>query len=95
VYLMISTYLVPLDEVDRLRNQHLSFLDALEQRGLVVSAGRQDPPAGGVVILDVASEAEAFEVMAQDPYVLANAAEYRATGFTPSRGVLKDLGQRR
>jgi len=95
VYLMISTYLVPLDEVDRLRDQHLAFLDTLEQRGLVVSAGRQDPPAGGVVILDVAGEAEAVEVMAQDPYVLAGAAEYRATGFTPSRGVLKDLGQAR
>ena len=95
MYLMISTYLVPLDEVDRLRDQHLAFLDTLEQRGLVVSAGRQDPPAGGVVILDVASEAAAFEAMAQDPYVLAKAAEYRATGFTPSRGVLKDLGQHR
>lgn len=90
MYLMISTYLVPLDEVDRLRGQHLAFLDTLEQRGLMVAAGRQDPPAGGVVILDVASEAAAFETMAQDPYVLASAAEYRATGFTPSRGVLKD-----
>jgi uncharacterized protein YciI len=87
---MISTYLVPLDEVDRLRDQHLAFLDTLEQRGLMVAAGRQDPPAGGVVILDVAGEAQAFETMAQDPYVLAGAAQYRATGFTPSRGVLKD-----
>ena len=90
MYLMISTYLVPLDEVDRLRDQHLAFLDTLEQRGLVISAGRQDPPAGGVVLLDVATEAEAFEVMALDPYALAGAAEYRATGFTPSRGILKD-----
>ena len=95
MYLMISTYLVPLDEVDRLRDQHLAFLDTLEERGLVVSAGRQDPPAGGVVILDVASEAEALETMSRDPYVLADAAEYRATGFTPARGILKDLGQPR
>jgi len=90
VYLMISTYLAPLAEVDQLRDAHLAFLDTLQERGLVVSAGRQDPPTGGVVILDVASEAEARAVMADDPYVKANAAEYRATGFHPSRGVLQN-----
>jgi len=89
VYLMISTYVVPLDEVDKLQDAHLAFLDSLEERGLVVSAGRQDPPKGGVVILDVASEDEARAVMADDPYVTAKAAEYQPTGFTPSRGVLQ------
>jgi len=91
VYLMISTYLVPLDEVDKLRSDHLAFLDSLQERGLVVSAGRQDPPVGGVVILDVPTEDAAREAMSQDPYVLANAAEYRPIGFLPSRGVLKDF----
>jgi uncharacterized protein YciI len=88
VYLMISTYTVPLEEVDKLRDAHLAFLDAKEAAGLVVSAGRQDPPRGGVVILDVPSEAEAYAVMADDPYVQANVGEYRAVGFNPSRGVL-------
>ena len=87
---MISTYLVSLDEVDKLREDHLAFLDGLQERRLVVSAGRQDPPTGGVVILDVPTEAAAVEAMAQDPYVVNGAAEYRAIGFTPSRGVLKD-----
>lgn len=90
MYLMISTYLKPLTEVDQLRDAHLAFLDTLEERGLVVSAGRQDPPAGGVVILDVASEAEARAAMADDPYLKAEAAEYRAVGFRPTRGVLQN-----
>ena len=90
MYLMISTYTAPLAEVDQLRDAHLAFLDTLEERGLVVSAGRQDPPLGGVVILDVASEAEAHAAMADDPYLRANAAEYRAVGFQPSRGVLRN-----
>jgi uncharacterized protein YciI len=90
VYLMISSYVVPLDEVDKVRADHLAFVDALEERGLVVSAGRQDPPVGGVVILDVPTEAEAQEIMADDPYVLAKVAEYRAVSFLPARGVLKD-----
>ena len=90
MYLMISTYVVPLAEVDQLRDAHLAFLDALEERGLVVSAGRQDPPKGGVVILDVPSEEEAHAVMADDPYVKAKAGVYQATGFNPSRGVLQN-----
>lgn len=89
MYLMISTYTVPLEEVDKLRDAHLAFLDEKESQGLVVSAGRQDPPRGGVVILDVSSEAEAFAVMADDPYVKGNVGEYRAVGFHPSRGALQ------
>ncbi|MEV6842102.1 YciI family protein [Actinoplanes sp. NPDC051411] len=86
---MISTYTVPLEEVDKLRDAHLAFLDEKEAAGLVVSAGRQDPPNGGVVILDVASEAEAFAVMADDPYLKGKVGEYKAVGFNPSRGVLQ------
>lgn len=88
MYLMISTYLAPLAEVDALRDEHLRFLAGLEQRRLVVSAGRQDPPVGGVVILAVASEAEAVALMAEDPYVRAGVARYQAIGWQPSRGVL-------
>ena len=90
MYLMISTYLKPLAEVDAVRDDHLSFLAGLEQRGLVVSAGRQDPPVGGVVILNVDSEAEARALIAEDPYVKAGVAAYTPTGFKPSRGVLAD-----
>jgi len=90
VYLMISNYLKPLDEVDAVREDHLSFLSGLEQRGLVVSAGRQDPPVGGVIIFNVDSEAEAQQLIAEDPYVKAGVAAYTATGFKPSRGILAD-----
>jgi uncharacterized protein YciI len=93
VYVMISTYLVPLAEIDQIREAHWAFLDALEERGLVVSAGRQDPPVGGVVILDVASAEEAVATMAEDPFVKANAAEYKPVGFTPARGIKKAPGR--
>lgn len=89
MYLMISKYLVPLAEVDQLRDDHLAFLDGLEAEGLMVTAGRQNPPAGGVVILNVDDEARAWEIMANDPYVVRGIAEYQATGWVPSRGVLK------
>ncbi|MGA5305562.1 YciI family protein [Nucisporomicrobium flavum] len=85
---MISTYLAPLDEVDKAREDHLAFIAGLEERGLVVSAGRQEPPVGGVILFDVDSEQEAQELIAQDPYVQRGLAEYKPTGWKPTRGVL-------
>jgi len=88
---MISKYSVPIEEVDKYRDDHLAFLDGLESRGLVATAGRQNPPKGGVVILAVETEERARELMADDPYLKAGIAEYTAVGFTPSRGALKDF----
>lgn len=90
MYLMVSTYLAPLDEVDKAREAHMEFLNGLEERGLVVAAGRQDPPVGGVVLLDTATAEEAVEAMAGDPYVQRGLATYVATGWKPTRGVLAD-----
>jgi uncharacterized protein YciI len=86
VYVMISKYLVPLDEVDKARDEHLAFLEGLVQQGKLAIAGRQDPPVGGLLLLDVATEAEARELIADDPYVQRGLAEYTATGFKPSLG---------
>ena len=90
MYLMISTYLVPLDEIAKVRDQHLAFLEVLFAQGTLVAAGRQDPPVGGMVLLDVADEAAAREVLTRDPYVLNGFAEYEARGWSPTVGALKD-----
>ncbi|MGK5679983.1 YciI family protein [Actinoplanes sp. URMC 104] len=87
---MISKYLAPIEQVDEARDAHLAYLDGLEAQGLVVTAGRQNAPTGGVVLLNVDDEARARELIAQDPYVLRGVAEYSAIGWTPSRGALKD-----
>ncbi|SDT73406.1 YciI family protein [Actinoplanes derwentensis] len=88
VYLMISTYLKPLDEVDAARADHLSYLAGLEEAGYSVTAGRIDPPTGGIILLDVDTEAEAQELIAEDPYVQRGLATYAAIGWHPARGAL-------
>ncbi len=85
---MISTYLRPADEIDAARPDHLEWLATVEACGLVALAGRQDPPVGGVVLLDVADVAAAQAVMADDPYVLRGLATYAAIGWLPTRGLL-------
>ncbi|WP_412740935.1 YciI family protein [Krasilnikovia sp. MM14-A1259] len=87
---MISTYLAPLDEIDQARTDHLTFLDELSDSGVLVSSGRQDPPTGGVVLLDAASAEQARDLMANDPYVRRGLARYEPVGWQPTRGVLAD-----
>ena len=88
MFVMISKYLAPLAELDAARPDHAKYLDRLEAAGFVVSAGRQDPPVGGVVIFDVDTADEARELISEDPYVQRGLAEYTPYGFDPSRGVL-------
>jgi uncharacterized protein YciI len=90
VYLMISKYLKPLDEVDAAREDHMAFLSGLEERGLVITAGRQDPAIGGVILFDVDTEAEAVDLIAGDPYVQRGLAAYQPIGWKPTRGLLAD-----
>ncbi|GGN25646.1 uncharacterized protein YciI [Actinoplanes campanulatus] len=88
MYLMISTYLKPLAEVDEARADHLAFVTELEEGGYSVTAGRIDPPTGGIILLDVDTEAEAHELLAKDPYVQRGLASYAAIGWHPARGAL-------
>ncbi|TWG26513.1 YciI family protein [Actinoplanes teichomyceticus] len=87
---MISTYQKPLADVDQARDQHLAYIADLEERGLAVTAGRQEPPTGGIILLDVDTEAQAQELIAQDPYVQQGLATYAAVGWQISRGALAD-----
>lgn len=93
MYLMISKYLVSIDEVAKVRSAHLAFLEGLYARGVLVAAGRQDPPVGGMVLLDVGDEALGHQILADDPYVLNGIAEYTAVGWHPTVGALAGYGK--
>lgn len=95
MFLMISKYLAPAAEVDAARDDHIAYLDDLEARGFVVTAGRQDPPVGGVIVFDVDTEAEARTLIAEDPYVQRGLAEYSPINWKPTRGPLADWARKR
>ena len=88
MFVMISKYLAPLDRMDAARPDHARYLDRLEEAGYVVTAGRQDPPVGGIVVLDVDTADEARALMSEDPYVQGGLAEYEPIGWEPTRGPL-------
>jgi uncharacterized protein YciI len=86
MFVFVSEYQKPLEEVDAVRQEHLEFLAGLNEQGRILISGRRNPPVGGVVVIDADSLEEATAIMAEDPFAKAGVARYEPYEFTPSAG---------
>jgi len=86
VFVFVSEYQRPLEEVDAHREAHLAYLAGLNAQGRLLISGRRVPPVGGVVVLRADSLEEAQAIMAEDPFAKAGVAKYEPIEFTPSAG---------
>lgn len=83
MFIVELTYKVPLSEVDHYMQAHREFLDYHYKQGLFLASGPQKPRVGGILIA-LTQNREALEsVLQQDPYYLAEIANYRLIEFTP------------
>ena len=79
-----SRYTRPLEDVDRVREDHLEWIGEQVAAGRVLAAGRQTPPAGAVILLKGVAREDVPALVAGDPYVVAGVAEYEvAAEFSP------------
>jgi uncharacterized protein YciI len=86
MFVFVSEYQAPLEQVDEHRPAHLEFLAGLNEQGRILISGRRSPPVGGVVVIDADSLEEAQAIMAEDPFASSGVATYEAYEFTPSAG---------
>jgi uncharacterized protein YciI len=85
MFLLINKYLVDQDQLAEVHPAHSAWFAEQCRTGPVVMAGRQIPSVGGVVMVDVASRAEAEAFAAGDPYTTAGLASYTAIEFNLAR----------
>jgi uncharacterized protein YciI len=83
MFIAISKYTKPLEVVDRLRAAHKEYLQSLFAADKLLISGRQNPPAGGVIISKAISRDEFKEIIANDPFTKAEVAVYTITEFEP------------
>lgn len=90
------TYITPIQEVDKYLKAHREFLDYYYKQGLLVASGPMKPRTGGIIIAATNDKARLEEIFKQDPYYLAEIAEYQFIEFTPvkHRDELKELIQK-
>ncbi len=83
MFVAISTYLKPLEELEALYPAHFAWMMPHYTAGRVLGSGPRVPRTGGILIGREES-LEAFQTfLAQDPFVQAGAAHYEIFEFTP------------
>lgn len=90
------TYKTPISEVDKYLQAHREYLDYYYKQGLLLASGPMKPRTGGIIIALTNDRAYLESILQQDPYCLAEIADYEFIEFTPVNHCLeiKDLIQR-
>ena len=85
MFLLLSKYIKPLDDVERLLPAHRAFLDRFYREGKLVCSGPREPRTGGVILADVDSEVEAMKIVVEDPFFTEKVAHYELVRFNITR----------
>jgi uncharacterized protein YciI len=85
MFVLLSRYLKPLDEVDRHLADHRAFLEKHYAAHHLLTSGPQNPRTGGVIVTHDLTREQAEAMMAEDPFVREGIAEYEFIEFEPTR----------
>jgi uncharacterized protein YciI len=85
MFVLLLTYVRPLDEVDALMRQHVAWLNKHYAAGRFVVSGRQVPRTGGVIVARGDDREEIERVAASDPFVSGGVAECDVIQFRASQ----------
>ena len=82
MYILISTYTRPLDEVDAVLGDHIEWVTRHYREGRFLVSGRREPPVGGAIVMRARDRDEVDAVLATDPFQRAGLARYEVHEFS-------------
>lgn len=83
MFIVHLTYKTPLTEVDKYLQAHREFLDYHYKQGTLLASGPMKPRVGGIFIALGQDKQQLEAILKQDPYYLAEIADYEIIEFTP------------
>lgn len=83
MFIVQLTYKTTTDEVDKYQQAHREFLEYYYKQGLLLVSGPMKPRTGGIIIALTSDKANLESILKQDPYYLAEIADYEIIEFTP------------
>ncbi|RXJ54158.1 YciI family protein [Candidatus Marinarcus aquaticus] len=84
MFIVLLTYIKPLEVVDDYLEAHVKYLKEQYKEGNFIASGRKIPRDGGVILSKLDSKEKLQEVLKKDPFKLANVANYEIIEFVPS-----------
>ena len=97
MFILELSYIVPLDEVDRVRDEHMAWIATHYDNGRFLASGAKIPRSGGIILAKTMPRDELDEIIATDPFTREGVAAYDVVEFaatTVAEGLesLKDKG---
>jgi uncharacterized protein YciI len=92
MFVVLLTYLKPLDEVDALMRDHMAWLNEQYAAGRFLVSGRREPRTGGVIIAHGDDRGEIEALVATDPFVTSGVAGTEVIQFRASQRAAADAG---
>lgn len=83
MFIILTTYLKPMDVVDQYLAEHRAYLETCYQRNLLVASGPQNPRSGGVLISQLTNRQELDAMIENDPFKQHGIASYQPIEFDP------------
>ena len=84
VYIVILTYIKPLEEIDAAIHAHVEWLKKGYSEGIFLASGRRIPRNGGVILAKSESLAFLEERLREDPFQALKLATVEIIPFEPS-----------
>jgi len=84
MFIVSLTYIVDLEEVDKLLPKHVTYLKAQYEKNNFIASGRKVPRTGGIIFSKIDNLEELQKVLNQDPFKIHNLAKYDIQEFIPS-----------
>jgi uncharacterized protein YciI len=81
VYILQLSYIVPLDAVDRVKDEHMAWIATQYDAGRFLASGPKVPRTGGVILARAMPRDELDDVIASDPFSREGVATYDVTEF--------------
>ena len=81
MFLLLSKYVKPASEVDRVVEAHRAFLDTHYAAGHFILSGPCEPRTGGVIIAATMPREALDAILAEDPFVLEAVSDYQVIEF--------------
>lgn len=81
MFILELSYIAPLDEVDRVRDEHMAWIAAQYADGAFVVSGPKVPRTGGIIIAKGMPRDALDAIVASDPFTREGVATYDVTEF--------------
>ncbi|MFI8435392.1 YciI family protein [Streptomyces sp. NPDC079020] len=85
MFVLELTYTAPVERVEALMQDHVSWLDEQYAAGVFIASGRKNPRDGGVIMAVGDDRAQIEKIAAADPFAAHQVCAYRITEFIATK----------